>query len=65
MPGPGVEFYVYGYICNWEAYDYQCIYDNVSLIGDSLVADVNALMLSFGYKEVFKKRKHGIVLKNR
>jgi len=41
-------------------FEYQNIYDNVTLLNDSVVKELNAVILSFGHKEVLKKkrRKH-------
>lgn len=37
-------------------YDYQNIYDNVSLLSDGLIADINLIILEFGEGKVFKKK---------
>jgi len=47
-------------------FEYQNIYDNVSQLSDELIAEINSVVLEFGHKEVFKKkRKYSIALKNR
>ena len=38
-------------------FEYQNIYDNVTLLNDSVVKELNAVILSFGHKEVFKKKE--------
>jgi hypothetical protein len=42
------------------AFSYQTIVDNVSLLDDSTLKQINAVIVSFGQGEVFKKkrRKH-------
>lgn len=37
-------------------FGYQNIYDNVSMLGDGLVAELNGAILEFGHAEVFKKK---------
>ncbi len=37
-------------------FEYQNIYDNVSLLGDELVAEINQVILDFGQGQVFKKK---------
>lgn len=37
-------------------YDYQCIYDNVSMLSDDLIKQINAIIVEFGHKKVFKKK---------
>jgi len=47
-------------------FEYQNIYDNVSMLSDEFITEINQVILEFGYKEVFKKkRKYSIALKNR
>lgn len=38
-------------------FEYQNIYDNVNLLTDELVKELNDIILSFGHKEVFKKKE--------
>ena len=38
-------------------YAYQQIYDNVSGITDEILVKVNAVIVEFGHREVFKKKK--------
>jgi transposase, IS5 family len=37
-------------------FEYQNIYDNVSMLGDELVAEINQAILGFGQGQVFKKK---------
>jgi transposase, IS5 family len=37
-------------------FEYQNIYDNVSMLGDELVAEINQVILDFGQGQVFKKK---------
>jgi len=39
-------------------FEYQNIYDNVSMLSDELVAEINGVILDFGYGEVFKKKEN-------
>ena len=39
-------------------FEYQNIYDNVTLISDEMVAELNRVILDFGHGEVFKKKEH-------
>jgi transposase, IS5 family len=38
-------------------FEYQNIYDNVSMLSDELVAEINRVILDFGHGEVFKKKE--------
>ena len=38
-------------------FEYQNIYDNVSMLSDDLVKELNVIVLEFGHKEVFKKKE--------
>lgn len=38
-------------------FEYQNVYDNVSLLSDEMAAKLNQAILNFGHKEVFKKKK--------
>jgi len=38
-------------------YEYQNIYDNVSMLSDELVSEINEVILKFGHDEVFKKKE--------
>lgn len=37
-------------------FEYQNIYDNVSMLSDELIAEINWIILDFGHGEVFKKK---------
>jgi hypothetical protein len=46
--------------------EYQNIYDNLSKLSDSMPVEINEVIVSFGHREVFKKkRNHSLALKNR
>jgi len=51
----GVE-YDFGY--DRIEFEYQNIYDNVSMLSDELITEINAVILKFGHKEVFKKKEN-------
>jgi hypothetical protein len=38
-------------------FEYQNIYDNVSKLSDAMLEEINDLIVSFGHKEVFKKKE--------
>ena len=38
-------------------FEYQNIYDNLSVLSDELVKELNDIVLEFGHKEVFKKKE--------
>jgi hypothetical protein len=38
-------------------FEYQNIYDNVTLLSDELICGLNAIVLEFGHSEVFKKKE--------
>lgn len=38
-------------------YEYQNIYDNVTMLNDELITEINAVILKFGHSEVFKKKE--------
>ncbi len=38
-------------------FEYQNIYDNVTLLSDELIREINALILEFGHRKVFKKKE--------
>jgi hypothetical protein len=38
-------------------FEYQNIYDNVSMPGDEQVIEINKVIIEFGHGEVFKKKK--------
>ena len=38
-------------------YEYQNIYDNVTMLSDELITEINAVILEFGHSEVFKKKE--------
>jgi transposase, IS5 family len=38
-------------------FEYQNIYDNVSMLSDELICELNEIVLEFGHKEVFKKKE--------
>lgn len=50
----GVE-YEFGY--QRIGFEYQNIYDNVSMLSDELIAEINSVVIKFGHKEVFKKKE--------
>lgn len=39
-------------------FEYQNIYDNVSMLSDELITEINEIILEFGYSEVFKKKEN-------
>jgi transposase, IS5 family len=39
-------------------FEYQNIYDNVTLLNDELIAELNAVILDFGHSKVFKKKEN-------
>lgn len=39
------------------AFEYQNIYDNVSMLSDELLIELNELIVEFGHKQVFKKKE--------
>ena len=39
-------------------FEYQNIYDNVSMLSDELITEINKIILEFGYSEVFKKKRN-------
>ena len=39
-------------------FEYQNIYDNVSMLSDDLVAEINKVVLDFGHGQVFKKKEN-------
>jgi len=39
-------------------FEYQNIYDNVTLLSDEMVAELNQVILNFGQREVFKKKEN-------
>jgi len=51
----GIE---YGFGYDRIEFEYQNIYDNVSLISDELLVKTNKIILDFGHKEVFKKKEN-------
>jgi len=48
------EGYSFGY--KPVEFEYQNIYDNVLMPSEDMIAEINVLILKFGYGEVFKKR---------
>ncbi|MDR0395006.1 MAG: hypothetical protein LBH77_07615 [Tannerella sp.] len=47
-------------------FEYQQVYDNVSLLTNDMLSELNDIIVEFGHKQVFKKkRKNSIALKNR
>ena len=38
-------------------FEYQNIYDNVTMLSDELITEINAVILEFGHGEVFKKKE--------
>jgi transposase, IS5 family len=53
----GVEFKECGYTTKPKVFEYQYIYDNISLLNDNIVREINDVVLDFGYKKVFKKKE--------
>lgn len=45
-------------------FNYQNIYDNVTLLDDETLRELNAIIVEFGH-EVFKKRRRSLALKKR
>lgn len=39
-------------------FEYQNIYDNVTILSDELIKELNEIILEFGHKEVFKKKEN-------
>ena len=39
-----------------EEFSYQNIYDNITMLSDEVIAEINAIVVDFGHKEVFKKK---------
>ncbi len=50
----GKEYYI-GY--EPIKFEYQNIYDNVSMLSEELITEINVVILEFGYGEVFKKKE--------
>ena len=44
----------FGY--NREEFSYQNIYDNITMLSDEVITEINAIVVDFGHKEVFKKK---------
>ena len=38
-------------------FEYQNIYDNVSMLSEDMIAEINVIILAFGHGEVFKKKR--------
>ena len=38
-------------------FEYQNIYDNISVLSKELIKDLNDIIIDFGHKQVFKKKK--------
>lgn len=38
-------------------FEYQNIYDNVSMLSDEMIKEINEVILDFGHKQVFKKKE--------
>jgi len=45
-----------GFGYDYIEFEYQNIYDNVTLLNNELVGELNKVILSFGHSEVFKKK---------
>ena len=46
-------------------FEYQNIYDNISLLSDELLQELNVVILEFGHNEIFKKKeKEALLLKS-
>jgi len=39
-------------------FEYQNIYDNVTMLSDELIKEINVVVLEFGHREVFKKKEN-------
>jgi len=50
----GIE-YEFGY--QRIVFEYQNIYDNVSMLSDELIKEINVIVLEFGHGKVFKKKE--------
>ncbi len=48
-----------------KSYEYQNIFDNVSLLDESLLKEINEVIVKVGHEVFKKKSKCLIVLKNR
>jgi len=46
-----------GFGYDYIEFEYQNIYDNVTLLNNELVGELNKVILSFGHSEVFKKKQ--------
>lgn len=40
-----------------QEFEYQNIYDNLNLMSDEMLREINALVVEFGHKKVFKKKE--------
>ena len=38
-------------------YEYQNIYDNVTMLSDELVTEINAVILEFGHRKILRKKE--------
>jgi hypothetical protein len=38
-------------------FEYQTIYDNVTLLSDAMIGEINDVIVEFGHREVFKKKR--------
>lgn len=47
-----------GFGYEYLEFEYQNIYDNVSLLSDEVVAELNKVILEFGHSQVFKKKEN-------
>ena len=69
MTGSTAVRFLMGVECEYGfkriSFEYQNIYDNVSMLSDELICELNAIILEFGHYEVFKKKNNSIALKNR
>jgi hypothetical protein len=45
-----------GFVDHREEFSYQNILDNMELLSDELLKELNQIIISFGHKEVFKKK---------
>ena len=47
-----------GFGYEYVEFEYQNIYDNVSMLSDEMVAELNKVILEFGHSQVFKKKEN-------
>jgi hypothetical protein len=42
-------------------FEYQTVYENVSMLNDELVTELNNVIVEFGHGEVFKKKENTVL----